>query len=315
MAAFARTELDALGLARPDAQAAVQVFAVRDGKLVGRDVYVLEAPAGATDDEVLAGFVQQYYSRSTHVPPTVLAPFRPADAADLEAFLAAPARAPRPARRPAARREAAPRRARRAQRGRRRSPASRPAGSPTRARRWPRSRSWPPRSACRGRRCGSSATTSATIQGRATGRQHGRLRGRPAADAASTAASGSATSPGRTTSPATRRCCAAASTGAGRARRGAPRSCRWALPDLVVVDGGKGQLAARRRASSRSSGSHDIPIVGLAKEREELFLPGRPEPVVLPADVRRALPRPAAARRGPSLRDHVPPRAAAQGAP
>jgi excinuclease ABC subunit C len=89
MAAFARTELDVLGLARSGNQAAVQVFAVRAGKLVGRDVYILEAPAGVPDDETLAGFVLQYYARSTFVPPAVLGPRLPAEAADLEAFLAA----------------------------------------------------------------------------------------------------------------------------------------------------------------------------------------------------------------------------------
>ena len=50
MAAFARTEQDVLGLARADGQAAVQLFAVRDGKLVGRDVFLLEATARRSDD-------------------------------------------------------------------------------------------------------------------------------------------------------------------------------------------------------------------------------------------------------------------------
>src|SRR3954468_11506594 len=41
MAAFARTELDLIGLARQDNEAGVQLFAVRNGKLIGRDVYML----------------------------------------------------------------------------------------------------------------------------------------------------------------------------------------------------------------------------------------------------------------------------------
>ena len=45
MAAFARTELDLVGIARKDNQAAVQLFLVRNGKMVGRDVFLLEAPA------------------------------------------------------------------------------------------------------------------------------------------------------------------------------------------------------------------------------------------------------------------------------
>jgi excinuclease ABC subunit C len=61
---------------------------------------------------------------------------------------------------------------------------------------------------------------------------------------------------------------------------GSAEEQRWALPDLIVVDGGKGQLAADV-AVLRELGLDEIPIAGLAKEREELFLPGRPDPVVL----------------------------------
>src|SRR6185312_9810401 len=43
MAAFKRTELDLVGIARKDDQAAVQLFLVRNGKMVGRDVFLLEA--------------------------------------------------------------------------------------------------------------------------------------------------------------------------------------------------------------------------------------------------------------------------------
>jgi excinuclease ABC subunit C len=59
---------------------------------------------------------------------------------------------------------------------------------------------------------------------------------------------------------------------------------RWAImPDLVIVDGGKGQLSAALEAM-REVGVGHLPVVGLAKEREEIFLPGRPGPVVLPND-------------------------------
>ena len=64
MAAFAKTELDLLGLARQGNGAAVQLFAVRDGKTVARDVFLLEAAREAPDDEALAGFLKQYYARA-----------------------------------------------------------------------------------------------------------------------------------------------------------------------------------------------------------------------------------------------------------
>jgi len=51
-----------------------------------------------------------------------------------------------------------------------------------------------------------------------------------------------------------------------------------ALPDLVVIDGGKGQLGAARQAME-SAGASDVPAVGLAKQEEEVFVPGRSDPV------------------------------------
>jgi excinuclease ABC subunit C len=55
------------------------------------------------------------------------------------------------------------------------------------------------------------------------------------------------------------------------------------LPDLIIVDGGKGQLSAARRELQRL-GLHDLPIIGLAKEREEIYRPGRALPLRLPID-------------------------------
>ena len=60
------------------------------------------------------------------------------------------------------------------------------------------------------------------------------------------------------------------------------------LPDLVVVDGGKGQLGAAR-AALEELGVGELPIVSLAKREEEIFVPGRSESLRLP-------------RRSPALR-------------
>ncbi|MGE3598423.1 MAG: excinuclease ABC subunit UvrC [Dehalococcoidia bacterium] len=54
-----------------------------------------------------------------------------------------------------------------------------------------------------------------------------------------------------------------------------------ARPDLVIIDGGKGQLSAALDAM-RDVGVHDIPTVGLAKENEEIFVKDVSEPVILP---------------------------------
>jgi excinuclease ABC subunit C len=66
------------------------------------------------------------------------------------------------------------------------------------------------------------------------------------------------------------------------AEEGAAEQLRWRLPDLVIIDGGKGQVSAARETLDEL-GLHDLPMAGLAKEREELFLPGRSDPIVLPA--------------------------------
>lgn len=56
----------------------------------------------------------------------------------------------------------------------------------------------------------------------------------------------------------------------------------WAVaPDLVIVDGGKGQLGAAMEVI-HELGIDNVPVAGLAKEREELFLPEREDPILLP---------------------------------
>ncbi|MEC7638322.1 MAG: excinuclease ABC subunit UvrC [Verrucomicrobiota bacterium] len=55
------------------------------------------------------------------------------------------------------------------------------------------------------------------------------------------------------------------------------------LPDLVVVDGGKGQLSSALK-ELRKLGLHDLPIIGLAKKNEEVFMPDNPNPLRIPHD-------------------------------
>jgi excinuclease ABC subunit C len=64
----------------------------------------------------------------------------------------------------------------------------------------------------------------------------------------------------------------------------APRSfAPVRLPDLVIVDGGKGQLSAACKELHRL-GLHELPIIGLAKEFEEIYRPATPMPLRLPED-------------------------------
>jgi excinuclease ABC subunit C len=62
-----------------------------------------------------------------------------------------------------------------------------------------------------------------------------------------------------------------------------PETEAWARqPDLVIIDGGKGQLNAALSAIKEVGVS--LPMVGLAKENEEIFLPGQQTPVILDRD-------------------------------
>ena len=283
---------------------------IRDGKMVGRDVFLLDAAREATDDEVLASFLEQYYARATSIPREVYVPSTVAeDGGPRGVPRRAPRRAGPPPGRPA-RREARAHGPGDAQRRRDARPragplAGRPGQDPGRARgarRRPRPR--------RRRRCASSATTSATS--RAANRSAAWSSSRTASRArASTAGSGSRRSRGPTTSPATRRSCAAGSGPVEVGEEGSEEERRWAMPDLVIIDGGKGQVSAAK-AVLDELGLHDLPLAGLAKEREELFLPGPAGPDRPAGDVAGALPRPAAARRGAPVRDHLPPRPAGQ---
>ena len=62
-----------------------------------------------------------------------------------------------------------------------------------------------------------------------------------------------------------------------------PKFTSVRLPDLIIVDGGKGQLSSACRELQRL-GLHELPIIGLAKEYEEIYRPGRALPLVLPPD-------------------------------
>ena len=280
MAAFARTELDLVGLARQDNQAAVQLFAIRAGKLVGRDVFLLEAVREASDDEVVASFIEQYYARATSIPREVYLPTLSEDVADLEAFLAD--------------RRGGPVHLKLAQRGEKRelmALATRNAAE-TLAKEQAR---WlvdqgktlaaleeladalglpgpPARIECYdiSNFQGSESVGSMVVfeEGKPRSGEYRRFRIKTVEGPNDFASH----------QEVLRRRFRATRVG----QEGSEEERRWAMPDLVVIDGGRGQVAAAKVVLDEL-GLHDLAMVGLAKEREELFLPGRADPVVLAA--------------------------------
>jgi len=280
MAAFARTELDLIGMARQDNQAAIQLFMLRDGSLIGRDVYLLDAAREAPDEEVLTGFVEQYYVRATSIPREIYLPSRIAETADLEAFLAE--------------RRSGPVHLRVAQRGEKRKLAAlaQRNAAETLAREQAR---W----------LADHGKTLAALEGLAAALG---LTGPPLRiecyDISNFQGSESVGSmvvfeDGKPRTGEYRRFRIKTVQGpndfashqevlrrrfrlAKHGEEGSAEERRWAMPDLVVVDGGKGQVSAAKEVLDEL-GLHDLPLAGLAKEREELFLPGQVAPVLLPA--------------------------------
>jgi excinuclease ABC subunit C len=279
MAAFARTELDLVGMARQDNQAAIQLFVIRDGQMIGRDVFLLDAVKEASDDEVLTSFLEQYYTRAGSIPREIHVPSASPETAVLETFLAD--------------RRGGPVHLRVPQRGEKRelmALASRNA-TETLAREQAR---WladhgktlaaleelaealglpgPPfRIECYdiSNFQGSESVGSMVVfeDGKPRSGEYRRFRIK------------SVTGPNDFAShqEVLRRRFRSVRTG----EEGSEEERRWAMPDLVILDGGKGQVSAGKETLD-ALGLHDLPLAGLAKEREELFLPDRGAPVVLP---------------------------------
>ena len=243
--------------------------------MVGREHRFLEGVEEEQDAAVLSAFLVRYYVPAEARARRVVLPFPPADWDALRELLpetdwtvpqrgtAAPlAGAGRP-QRPAPAGEPPHRVVR--DRGAGRGSGLRPGPRPRAQRR------------CHG--AWSASTSPTTRAGTPSARWSG---SRPAAPRrASTANSRSRAWASRTISPPSTRWSPATSP-AGATRQ-------LPLPDLIVIDGGKGQLNAALEAARRSSGSAGIPIVSLAKREEEVFLPGRAESLRL-------------SRRSPSLR-------------
>ena len=279
MAAFARTELDLVAMARRDAQAAVQLFVVRNGKMLGRDVFFLDTPRDVTDDEVLGSFLEQYYARATSIPREVLVPRSLADTADLEAFLTAkrgthvrirtPQRGEKRELMELAARNAAEALAREAARWladegktlgalQELATALGLTGPPMRIECYDISNLQ-----------GTESVASMVVfeEGRPRTGEYRRFRIRTVEGADDFAS----------LQEVLRRRFQGTKTG----EEGTEEERRWALPDLVIVDGGRGQVSAASEALA-AMGLGDLPLAGLAKEREELILPDRAEPVLLP---------------------------------
>jgi len=307
VSAYSRAEQDVVGIAREEGEACLQVFVIRNGKMIGREHFIVEGARGVAEAEVLGAFLQQYYAATERPPREVVLPFVPADADALATFLAdrrgtrvallVPERGAKRRMVALASQNAVEALAREraewlADAGKRDEALEALAaavGLPHP----------PERIECydMSNISGTSAVGSMVVfvNGRPEPREYRRFRIR----------SGETPDDFRMMAEVIRRrftraarlrsetgALSLAAVGADETieafsptedepeRPGAARDAGWALPDLVIVDGGKGQLSAAVGVL-RELDLTDVPVAGLAKRFEEIFLPDRSEPILL----------------------------------
>ena len=295
--AYAGEDIDVFGVAVDGGDAAVQIFRVRDGTIVGRDHFFLEGSEGATVGEVAGSFVRQYYSAATDIPNEILTAAAIADADAFAAF-------------------AQERRGKRVdllvpQRGRKKRLVELATRNAEDALRQERVR-W---LADRGK------TQEALTQLHEALREHLDLEGPPKriecydvshVQGTDVVSSMVVFEDGRPAKQQYRRFRAKVTDKNddfanmrdtirrrfSKHAKGEGEADSWPTPDLIVVDGGKGQLGAALAALS-DLGQLQIPVIALAKERrhvtaegdarvkpEEVFVPERSDPVPLAAGSR-----------------------------
>ncbi|MBR0061452.1 MAG: excinuclease ABC subunit UvrC, partial [Selenomonadaceae bacterium] len=67
-------DVDAIGLARLDGETCAQIFFVREGKVTGRESFLLRGTEDEPDEKILAEFIKQYYSRAQISATEILLP-------------------------------------------------------------------------------------------------------------------------------------------------------------------------------------------------------------------------------------------------
>ncbi len=289
---------DVVGLARDYNEAYAQVFNIRSGKVVGREYFVLTGVAGEPDESVLEAFLQQYYSVAAAIPPAVLLPVEPEGAEILADYvsglrgarirLEVPRRGDRKALVELAQKNAAESRDEHIAARNRELEATGEAVADLAERLG--LATLPNRIECydisniQGQEAvgsmvvfeyGKPKTSDyrrfriKEVEGAndfAMMREVLRRRFRRRAQAAATGETGNTS--------------AAPTTDAAPA---APAEGFGATPDLLIVDGGKGQVNAAAEVLAQY-GMSELPLYGLAKEFEHLFAPHAGDPIVLPRD-------------------------------
>lgn len=260
---------DALGLARSALGACVQVFFIRSGKMVGRDHFLLTGGEDEEDNDILSAFVKQYYSRAAFIPREILLPLAVPEQELLAQWLSGLKGGKVLVETP--------------QRGTKKDIVNMAAGNAATVLEEQAAKL----------RARNEQTEGAVAElGRYLGL--GRLPERIECfdishiQGSETVASMVVFEGGAPRKDDYRRYKLTSVEGKPDDFRSMQevverryRDAEGPLPDLIIIDGGKGQLNAALTVI-RGVGLTDVPVVGLAKEFEHIFLEGESEPLILP---------------------------------
>ena len=283
MQALGRLDQDLFGLARTDGQGVVQVFAVREGKLSGSENFDLVGlDKEQTNGDVLNAFVGQYYASATHIPKDIFVPDALPDRGVIEQWLSERRGSKVAVKVP--------------QRGKQRELLQQAAANAEETMRQMRIKldydadrtaallndlqhrlglpALPTRIEC---------YDISNIQGKyPVGSMVVFQDGRPKPDHYRHFKI--KTIQGANDFAMLQEVLRRRFARLARSEEGMPLEPSFSqLPDLLMIDGGKGQLSAARQVLE-SLGLGAIPTFGLAKQQEELFQPEHSEPIRLPLD-------------------------------
>jgi len=264
---------DVIAFAREEGDACVQVFFIRGGKLLGREYFVLEGARDEDEREVMAAFLKQFYEEAAYVPPEVLLPEQIEEALVIEQWLRGKRGAKVTLRVP-----------RRGQKRELVALAAENAAETLAASRPPVRIECYDISTMQGTEVVGSMVVFVHAVPRKSDYRRFVVRSVQGQD--------DYASMREVLQRRFRRWQMATSGAPGEAGRPEARlqpgvSSRdikgWAkLPDLLIVDGGKGQLGVAVEVLKEFDLLDRVPVAALAKQREEIFLPGRTRPILLP---------------------------------
>ena len=281
---------DVIALARENDDTCVQVFFIRQGKLIGREYFILDGTAEEDEAQIVASFVKQFYDEAAYVPMKIILPTNVEEAMIIESWL----------------------------RSKRGSKVKLHAPKRGRGKELVQMAAENAAETLASLRAQWLLDEGRSVEALAQLQQHlsleeapTRIEGYDISNIQGTAATGSMVVfvKGVPRKSDYRRFRIRTVEGAddyammkevlrrrfkraieGRAAEEGKGADVWTvLPDLIIVDGGKGQLNAALEVLEEHGLKDEVPAIGLAKKQEEIFLsedfrPGRSEPLVLPRD-------------------------------